>query len=93
MVARRAANEPLPVPPEPWATSELPAFRGRPPYLMSDMIAAEPALAERLLLRFSADDAVEQLVVALREAAANGHSILTTGAAPPSTPPWASPPC
>jgi len=79
MVARRAANEPLPGPPEPWAISELPVFRGRPPYLMSDMIAAEPALAERLLLRLSADDAVEHLVAALREAAANGHPILTTG--------------
>ena len=78
-MVRRAANEPLPGAPDPWAASELPAFRGRPPYLMSDMIAAEPALAVRLMLRLSDDDAVEQLVRGIREAASAGLPILTTG--------------
>ncbi|MGH2417361.1 MAG: SIS domain-containing protein, partial [Candidatus Limnocylindria bacterium] len=76
---RRAATEPLPRAPDPWAESELPAFRGRPPYLMSDMIAAEPALAGRLMLRLAEDDAVEQLVRAIREAASAGLPIAATG--------------
>ena len=58
-MVRRAANEPLPGAPEPWKASEMPAFRGRPPYFMSEMIAAEPALAERLIHRLAKDEAVE----------------------------------
>ena len=38
-----AANDQLPGPPDPWAPSEMPRFRSRPPYLMTEMIAAEPA--------------------------------------------------
>ena len=72
-------HEPLPGAPEPWVPSELPAFRGRPPYLMSEMIAAEPALAERLIHRLSSDESVERLVSAIREAATAGRPILTTG--------------
>lgn len=72
-------NEPLPGAPEPWAASEMPAFRARPPYFMSEMIAAEPALAERLIHRLSSDDTVEGLVAAVRETAAAGRSIMTTG--------------
>ena len=76
---RRAANEPLPGPPEPWTASEIPAFRGRPPYFMSEMIAAEPALAERLIHRLSGEETISQLVSAIREAASAGRPILTTG--------------
>ncbi len=76
---RRAANEPLPGAPEPWAPSAIPAFRGRPPYLMSEMISAEPALAERLAQRLASDEAVDLLTVAIREAVAAGAPILTTG--------------
>jgi glucosamine--fructose-6-phosphate aminotransferase (isomerizing) len=78
-VARRAAKEPLPGPPEPWKASEIPTFRGRPPYHMSEMIAAEPALAERLIHRLAKDEAVEGLVSAIRQAASDGHPIITTG--------------
>ncbi|MGQ0606996.1 MAG: SIS domain-containing protein [Chloroflexota bacterium] len=78
-MARRAANEPLPGAPDPWAASEPPAFRGRPPYLMSEMIAAEPALAGRLMLRLAEDDAVEQLVRAIHEAASAGRPMQATG--------------
>jgi glucosamine 6-phosphate synthetase-like amidotransferase/phosphosugar isomerase protein len=46
---------------------------------MSEMIAAEPALAERLIHRLSRDDAVAQLIAAIREAAAAGRPILATG--------------
>ena len=57
----------------------MPAFRGRPPYLMSEMIAAEPGLAERLIRRLTKMERVEQLVTAIREAASAGQPILTTG--------------
>ena len=76
---RRAANEPLPGPPDPWSASEMPAFRARPPYLMTQMIAAEPALAERLVHRLSKDEATDRLVSAIREASSAGRPILTTG--------------
>ena len=35
---------------------EMPPFRSRPPYVMSEMIAAEPALAERLVRRLAKDE-------------------------------------
>jgi glucosamine 6-phosphate synthetase-like amidotransferase/phosphosugar isomerase protein len=57
----------------------MPAFRGRPPYHMSEMIAAEPALAERLIHRLAKDEAFEHLVSAVREAAAAGLPIIATG--------------
>ena len=37
----------------PWAPSRMPPFRSRPPYVMSEMIAAEPAVAERLVRRLA----------------------------------------
>jgi hypothetical protein len=36
---------PLPGAPDPWAGSEMPALRDGPPYAMTEMIAAAPALA------------------------------------------------
>jgi glucosamine--fructose-6-phosphate aminotransferase (isomerizing) len=78
-VPPRQANEPLPGAPEPWAPSDMPAYRGRPPYVMTEMIAAEPAVADRLLHRLSSDDLVELFVGAIRDAAADGRPILTTG--------------
>jgi fructoselysine-6-P-deglycase FrlB-like protein len=45
---------------------------------MSEMIAAEPALAERLIHRLS-NDAVEQLAAAISEAVSAGRPVLTTG--------------
>lgn len=72
-------KEPLPGAPEPWAPSEMPAFRARPPYLMSEMIAAEPALAERLIRRLAKDDAADELASAIGDAVAAGRPVLTTG--------------
>jgi fructoselysine-6-P-deglycase FrlB-like protein len=46
---------------------------------MTEMIAAEPALAERLLGRLGEDPALGQLAVLLRGAAAQGRVIVTTG--------------
>jgi glucosamine--fructose-6-phosphate aminotransferase (isomerizing) len=75
----RNPTDPLPGAPEPWAGSEMPAFRSRPPYLMSEMIAAEPALAERLVRRLAADETLDRLADAVRAAAAAGQPIATTG--------------
>ena len=57
----------------------MPAFRGRPPYHMSEMIAAEPALAERLIHRLAKEEAVADVVTAIRAAASAGQPIVTTG--------------
>lgn len=74
-----AASTPLPSAPDPWASSAMPAYRSRPPYVMTEMIAAEPALAERLIRRLQRHDAMGSLVDAVRTAAAAGEPIHTTG--------------
>ena len=75
----RDANQPLPGAPDPWAASVQPPFRARPPYVMTEMIAAEPALAQRLIHRLGEDPGVEELADLLRGAAAEGRPIITTG--------------
>jgi glucosamine--fructose-6-phosphate aminotransferase (isomerizing) len=57
----------------------MPAFRSRPPYLMSEMIAAEPALAERLVRRLAKDDAMATLAARVRESFDAGRPIRITG--------------
>ena len=57
----------------------MPPLRSGPPYAMTEMIAAEPALAERLVHRLSADPALPRLAAAIRTAAAEHRPILTTG--------------
>ena len=47
----------LPGAPDPWVPSEMPAWRDGPPYLMTEMIAAEPKLAARLAHRLQTDPA------------------------------------
>ncbi len=76
---RHPAAEPLPGAPEPWAPSEMPPFRSRPPYLMNEMIAAEPALATRLIRRLLRSEPMQQLADAIRAASAAGQPIRTTG--------------
>ena len=58
----------------------MPAFRSRPPYLMTEMIAAEPAVAERLVHRLARDEAVERAAALVREARAASSPIILTGA-------------
>ena len=72
-------TDPLPGAPDPWAPSEIPVFRARPPYVMSEMIAAEPALGERLVSRLSSDGALDALATAVRDAVDGGRPIVTTG--------------
>ena len=69
----------LPGAPDPWAGSEMPAWRDGPPYAMTEMIAAEPALAERLARRLPSQPAVAALAAAIRGAAASGRPVVTTG--------------
>ena len=75
----RPPNQPLPGAPEPWAPSGMPPFRARPPYVMSQMIAAEPAVAERLVRKLSKDAALDRLATEIREALDAGRPVLTTG--------------
>ena len=46
---------------------------------MTEMIAAEPALAERLAVRLGADPAVQRLAAEVMDAARSGAPIVTTG--------------
>ena len=70
---------PLPGAPDPWAGSEMPALREGPPYAMTEMIAAEPALAERLVRRVTDDATLGAVTVALESAASKDRPIVTTG--------------
>jgi len=72
-------NAPLPGAPDPWAGSEMPAGRYGPPHAMTEMIAAEPALAERLVRRLNDDPTLGHVTVALEAAATEGRPIVTTG--------------
>ena len=78
-MAAAAANDPLPGAPDPWRPSDMPEFRSRPPYVMGEMIDAEPALAERLVRRLASDEDAARLAAAVADAAAAGAPILTTG--------------
>ncbi len=75
----RTPHHPLPGAPEPWAPSTMPPFRSRPPYVMSEMIAAEPAVAERLVRRLAKDAALDRVAAEIREAADAGRPVVTTG--------------
>jgi glucosamine--fructose-6-phosphate aminotransferase (isomerizing) len=78
-MARFDPAAPLPDAPDPWAGSEMPARRDAPPYAMTEMIAAEPALAERLVRRLHADSALARLAEAIRWAAVDRRPMITTG--------------
>jgi glutamine---fructose-6-phosphate transaminase (isomerizing) len=71
---------PLPAPPDPWTASDMPSGRAGPPYHMTEMIAAEPHLARRLLGRLTRrGSAAEQLAGAVRDALAAGQPIVVEG--------------
>ena len=69
----------LPGPPDPWAFAGQPSQRDGPPYHMTDMIDAEPALAGRLLRRDPATNGVARLAAAVRDAAEAGEPVVVTG--------------
>jgi fructoselysine-6-P-deglycase FrlB-like protein len=71
---------PLPAPPEPWSASEQPSLRDGPPFHMTDMIAAEPHLARRILDRLqAAGSPASELARHVREALAAGRVVVLTG--------------
>lgn len=73
-------DAPLPGAPDPWAGSEMPEVRPGPPYVMTDMIAAEPALARRVLERLGAPGGpAAGLAEVIRTTALAGDPIVVTG--------------
>jgi glutamine---fructose-6-phosphate transaminase (isomerizing) len=71
---------PLDPAPEPWADLPTPATRSGPPFHMTDMIAAEPFLASRLMERFSDPQGpAGRLAGAIGQAASSGAPIIVTG--------------
>ncbi len=78
---RRAdPDQPLAGPPEPWAETDMPSRRDGPPWHMTEMIEAEPALADRLLGRLAdpASSAAE-LAEQIRATAHRRASVIVTG--------------
>src|SRR5438445_8788023 len=69
----------LPGAPDPWAPSEMPVVRDGPPYAMTEMIAAEPALAERLVGRLATDPVLAYVAEAIRSAGEAADPNVLTG--------------
>ena len=73
-------TRPLPGPPEPWASTDMPSRRGGPPYHMTEMIRAEPALARRLLRKLAvADGPAATLAATIRSTSGAGRPIVVVG--------------
>ncbi len=67
-------------PPDPWEGAPTPSLRSEPPYHMTDMIAAEPALARRILERVSAPGGgATELAEAIRSTLSAGDPVVVTG--------------
>jgi glucosamine--fructose-6-phosphate aminotransferase (isomerizing) len=73
-------REPLAAAPDPWDELPTPSVRSGPPWHMTEMIAAEPFLAERLLDRLAdPESGAGRLAGAIGQAASSGASIVVTG--------------
>ena len=70
---------PLPGPPEPWAYASTPSRRDRPPYHLTDMIAAEPALARRVIARVAGSPEAANLADVIRSTVRDGAPVVVTG--------------
>ena len=71
---------PLAAAPEPWTELPSPSLRSGPPFAMTDMIAAEPFLAERILDRLGDPQGpAGRLAGAIGQAASSGAPIVVTG--------------
>jgi fructoselysine-6-P-deglycase FrlB-like protein len=71
---------PLAGPPEPWASTSTPSTRLGPPYHMTDMIAAEPSLARRVVERLAAfDSSAASLAAEIRRTLEAGDPVILTG--------------
>jgi glutamine---fructose-6-phosphate transaminase (isomerizing) len=65
--------------PEPWDYLPMPVLRPGPPWATTESIAAQPALAARIVRRLVADGSAAALASAIREAAAAGEPVVVTG--------------
>src|SRR5688572_22746073 len=73
-------SQPLAGVPDPWDFSPQPSPREGPPYHMTDMIAAEPFIAGRILDRLADPHGpAGQLAGAVGQAASAGEPIVVTG--------------
>ena len=71
---------PLPGPPDPWASTETPSHRDGPPFHMTEMIAAEPFIAARILAaQAGRRSAAADLATAVRRAIRGGTPVIVTG--------------
>jgi glutamine---fructose-6-phosphate transaminase (isomerizing) len=71
---------PLAPAPDPWSELPTPSVRSGPPWHMTEMIAAEPFLAERLIDRLAdPESGVGRLAGAIGQAASSGAAIVITG--------------
>ena len=70
---------PLPGAPDPWASTDMPSLRDRPPYHMTDMIAAEPAVARRLVVALAGPGAAADLAAAVKAAVERGEPVTIVG--------------
>jgi len=73
-------SAPLPGPPDPWRSTSQPSRRETPPFHMTEMIEAEPALAARILERNTAPGSgAAELARAIRAAIRAGDPVILTG--------------
>ncbi len=71
---------PLPGAPDPWASSSQPSLRSEPPFHMTEMIEAEPALAERILEHHEAvGSGAAELGRIIRRTIRGGDPVIVTG--------------
>jgi fructoselysine-6-P-deglycase FrlB-like protein len=71
---------PLPGPPDPWASTSRPSPRSGPPYHMTEMIEAEPALADRILARHEpVGSGAAELSRVIRRMIRAGDPVVVTG--------------
>jgi glutamine---fructose-6-phosphate transaminase (isomerizing) len=71
---------PLGAAPDPWAELPPPSVRTGPPFHMTDMIAAEPFVAERILDRLDDPQGpAGRLAGAIGQAASSGAPVVVTG--------------
>ena len=72
-------DAPLAGPPDPWAETEMPTPRDGPPWHMTEMIEAEPALAVRILDRLAEDGSAARLAEAVLQHGAAGNPVVAVG--------------
>ncbi|HEX3265594.1 MAG TPA: SIS domain-containing protein [Candidatus Limnocylindrales bacterium] len=72
-------DAPLAGPPDPWAETDMPTPRHGPPWHMTEMIEAEPAIAVRILERLARDGSAARLAEAVVETAEAGDPVAVVG--------------